>query len=190
MNSNIDFKKQIILLSVVFVIVVLVLIFVLAYPLLKGIKENSSNLIYVKKELASLKDKEGGIGGLEITYKKIEPDLEKINQLFVDSEVPVDLIKFLERTGADSNVSIKISPFSLKIDEDDSWNSIGFRLNLIGSFNNFMRFFEKIETAPYLIEIQDLSIKKLTESELKLESYQGFSLGDINSSLTIKVYAQ
>lgn len=176
-----NLKRQLIVISIFFGIITLILILVFIYPLFKGAKLNSLELISVKKELALFQDKAGGIEKLKTTYKKIEPDLEKIDQLFIDSEVPVNLIEFLEKTAKGSGLLIKISPTSLKPVEQDLWNSITFRLTLIGSFTNFLRFLEKTEASAYLIEIQDLFVKRLTEPE----AFEG-----VRTTLIIKVYAK
>lgn len=156
MNS----KKQIIIISIVSGIILLILIFLFLFPLLKQVKNSSSEFVEVKKKIALFESRIDGIDRLKTTYDDIKEDLEKTDRLLIDSDVPIELIKFLEGTAAESNLSIRISPSSPKKSDNDRWDFIGFRLSLEGSFNGFMRFLEKIETAPYLIEVQDLSIKK------------------------------
>ncbi len=153
-------KKKIMLISVVSGIIGLAFIFLLIYPLFKRIIKNSQEIIEVRKEIVLSQGKAGGISQIEKDFKKLKPDLEKIDSLFVDSEAPIGLIEFLEKTAANSGVSIKIKPVSLKESKEDSWNSIGFQITTISSSDNSLRFLEKLETAPYLIEIQNVVVNK------------------------------
>lgn len=172
--------KKIILISIVFGLITLSLVFIGIFPLFQEIKKSSEALIALRAELTLLQDRDKKIEQLKRSYKELEPSLEKIDKLFFDPETPIDLIEFWEKLASSSGLSIKISPVSLKTLESDPWNSIGFQLSLTGltgSFSNFMKFLEKIERGPYLIEIQNLSIQKLNE-------------GDFNISLVTKVYTK
>jgi len=47
---------------------------------------------------------------------------------------------------------------------------------------------EKLKSSFYLIEIQNLTISRLSETELKSKEFEEFSLGDVKATLSIKVY--
>lgn len=151
--------KKIIIISIIFGIVVMILLCFVIYPLLSGVKKNSQEFILARKELVSFKTETEEFEQSKEVYRSLKTDLEKIDQLFINPDVPIDLIKFWRETAKDSGLLIDISPISLGAEETVLWDSIGFRLDLIGSFSNFLKFLEKMETAPYLIEIQNLSAK-------------------------------
>jgi len=175
-------KKKIIIFSAIFGLAVIVMVGFIIYPLLKGIEKSSEEFIAAKKELILSKEEARKFEQFEEIYKELEPDLEKINQFFVDSDIPIDLIKFWEKEARDSKLSIKISPISSKTAKTDPWNSIRFRLSLVGSFPNFLKFLEKTEMSPYLIEIQNLTVEKLSQEELDSK--------DVSIALVIKVYTK
>ncbi len=183
-------KKKIILISVVSGIVGLAFIFLLIYPLFKKIIKNSQEIVEVRKEIVLSQGKAGGISQIKKDFKKLKPDLEKIDSLFVNSEAPIGLIEFLEKTAANSGVSIEIKPVSLKESKEDPWDSIGFQITTISSSDNSLRFLEKLETAPYLIKIQSVVINKLGEQDLKSQRYEGYSLKDVILNLKIKVFTK
>lgn len=183
-------NKKTLIISVIFGLIALVVISFIIFPLLKGIKKNSEEFAAVKKDLFISQGKAGGLERIKETYENLRPDLEKIEKLFIDPKVPVDLIQFWEKTAIDSEISIEISPVSLKAPKEDSWNSMGFQISLTGPFPSFLKFLEKTENAPYLIEIQSLTVKKLTEGELESAKYEQFSLGDVKATLLIKVYTK
>jgi len=167
------------------------LIAFLIYPLLKDIKNYSNEIISQKKEILSLENKINDIEKFKKNYAKIKPSLEKIETLFTNSEAPIDFISFLEKTSQDCQVSIKIAPAAItKENGEKPWPSLSFSITSAGSFPNFLRFLEKIESGPYIIEIQNLSIKRLMEAELKLKEFENLSLGDIQASFLIMVFAK
>lgn len=177
-------KKKIIISSVIFGIVAIALVGFVIYPLFKGIKKNSQDFILARRELTLFQDRGGEIEQLKEIYKALEPDLERIDKFFVNPAAPLDLIdftKFLKKTAKDSEFLIpsdNISVVPVEALETDPWNSMGFQIALAGSFPNFLKFLEKIETAPsHLIEVQSLVVNKLTE-------------GDVDITLLIKVYTQ
>lgn len=183
-------KKQIILLIGGCIVIAIALVVFLLYPFFIGIKEDSNSLVSVKKELNNISDRSGGIETAKTTCSQIDSYLEKAENLFVDIDVPVRLIEFLEDMANSSNLDINISPMSLREAKDDVWEFVGFRLDLTGPYNNFVRFLKHVEAGQFLIEVNDMSIKALSESELKLRNYEQFSLGDITAILTIKVFAK
>ena len=152
-----------------------------------AIKKNSLDLLSQKKALSDLKVKTENSEQLEGIYQNYKLNLEKIDTLFVEKENPIEFIEFLEKTANNSNLSLEISSLSSqKIESDPSagsgqapWNSLNLQLNTQAQFPDFLKFLEKIENSPYLIEVSNLNIKKTTKE----------SLG-VLAILSIKVYTK
>ena len=157
-------------------LLILILFYFGVYFLIKDIKKNSEDFLRIKKEISIVRTQIENIESFKNTYLFLKPDLEKISNLFVDPEVPIDFIKFLESTASSSGVSIKVSLISSKAIIEEPWSFLEFQLNLTGSMQNIFKFLERIETANYLIEIQNLSIGQLSEKNLTTEEFKTFSL--------------
>jgi len=183
-------NKKILLISIISGLISIVLIVFIIYPLFEKIRENSKKVSAVKQDLLLSRGKAGSLEQVKETYENLKPDLEKIDGLFVDPQVPINLIQFWEKTATESGISIDISPAFLKASEVDPWNSIAFQVTLIGSFPNFLKFLEKIENASYLIEIQSLTARRLIERELKPTEQEQYSLGDVRVTLLTKVFTK
>lgn len=153
-------KKNIVILSVIVGIATFSISGFIIYTQLKGIKKNSEELIAAKKDLIMFQGQTEGFERFKKTYQELEPDLKKMDNLFVDPEVPIDLIKFWENTASDSGLLVTISPAIIKAAGTDPWESMGFQIVLTGSFPKFLKFLEKIEAGPYLAEVQSLVIRK------------------------------
>jgi Tfp pilus assembly protein PilO len=190
---QIDLKKQITVILIGSLAAALILFFIFVFFFLKGIKQTSADLINIKKESLLFQTKLSGEEDVNENYQKIEPDLTKIENSFVNPEVPIDLIKFWEQTASNSGIYINIAPISSSADDKDkkyAWGFMNFRLSLFGSFEDLLRFLERIEAGPYLIEIKDLSIQKLNSSDLVSKEYPGLSVNDVKAILTLKVFTE
>jgi len=181
-------SKKILIISLIFGLTILTLVSFWVYPFLKEIREDSAEIVEIKRNIISSKDKISRFGEIEKTYESLKGDLEKTEELFVASQAPINLIQFWEKTAAESNISIDISPFTLMSPETDPWNSISFQLNLDGSFSNFLKFLEKIENGPYLIEIKNLAIKK--QSKKEPEAKESLLPSNVTVTLLTKIYTK
>ena len=141
------------------VLVVLILIFGV-YPIFKDIEKNSQEVFRQKKELVILEAQITNLEKFKAVYQELEDILEKIEDLFVNPQVPVDFIRFLENTAENCSSDIGISPTSSGKFGNDYWQSLIFQISSRGSFPNFLKFLEKLENSPYLIEIQSLNISR------------------------------
>lgn len=174
-------KKTNISIVVFLSLIALINIFVV-YPLLKEIEDNSQWLISEKDKFLTLNEKIDNLKNFDISYNDREDILKQIDGLFVDPEVPVDFISFLEKTGKQSSVSIEITPFSVGKNNKNTWPFLDFQVSVSGPFPSFLMFLEKIENSPYLIEIQNLTIGQ--PSEIKQSS------GNIKALLSFKAFSK
>lgn len=158
-----DLKIKIRILSAVLIAAVFTLVIFLIYPLFKDIKNNSLAILEQKQKLLMLEAKAGNMEKFKTRYAQIEPDFKKTETLFVNAGLPVDFIRFLEKTAKDSNIKAKISLSQGRQAEGKSWQILPFQISVSGSFPDFLRFLERLQSNQYLIDVQDLSVSK-TES--------------------------
>lgn len=153
-------RKKLYIISAASMPIILFLFGFLIYWVLGDIK-NGSREILSNKERAIFIDMEAkGLDNFRENYKNYEPNLKKINQLFIDTQNPVDFIKFLEKIAFDSNVKINISLVSSGKSETNI-----FQIYIQGSFMDVLRFSENLETSPYLIRVNNLTMKKLIKNK-------------------------
>src|SRR3989338_3177383 len=105
-------KKKIYLASGILGIITAVLSLFAAFPLFQNIQNNSAELISGEETIALLEAESKNIKIIKNRYEDYRPDIEKIDSLFINPEVPVDFIRFLEKVATDSEISIVITPSS------------------------------------------------------------------------------
>lgn len=162
----------------------------LIFLLSKGVKNSSEAFSLEKEKIASLSEEKENRKKMEGLYENYQSDLDKIEKVFIDPEVPIEFISFLEKTAGDSQVQIKIISMAKRTDKKDDWSNLLFQISVTGSFSDFSKFLEKLENSPYLIETLELNSRALSEKELKSKEFENLSSADTSTLLLIKVLAR
>lgn len=171
-------KKKIISISLFFIILFLALIIFIIVPLIKEIKILSSDYKSNQEEIFLLENRLLAINKIENDYEEfLEDYTENIDLFFVDYEVPIEFIRFIESTASSSNILVKISSFSSEEDKDNLLKFMNIRISAEGEFVNLMNFLEIIEKNSYFVETYNLEMKKISEEI-------------ISFSMLIKVFAK
>ena len=184
-------KRKIYISIAVFLAIAVLLIILAVIPILKNIQKNSASLVSQKDSLASKKKEIETFRETEDIYKKSQENIEKIDKIFIDPDDPRDLKKFLEEKAEKYNLQNKIlSIKKTSVEKSELWPSLSLQISNTGSFVSFLKFVKNLESGPYLTEILNISIKRLTENELRVENLTMFSPGDVNATFLLKVYTK
>ena len=159
-------------------LIVLMVVFILV-PFFQKISINSKELTSQKENLAVLEAKAANLERFKNLYSGLREILEKIDDLFVNAEVPVEFIGFLEDISSESNLAIKIVPSGEE--RGGYWPSLSFQMTGTGSFDDLLKFLEKLENSPYLIEVKNVSVGALPEKEALP--------GWVKATFSLKVFA-
>lgn len=189
MERKINPKREIRFAEASFFVLSVLLIFLLIYPLFQEAKRKFEELISIKKQQVLLVERKEDIEEMKDIFAEHEEDFEKMENLFIDSENPLNFINFLEEQAVKSKVYFKITSLGPG-KEQAPWPRLSFQIEIAGSFKNFSKFLERLESTPYLIQIVNLNLKSLGEREIEKEGFKEFSLGDVQSFLLIKAFTK
>jgi len=162
-----------------FILISLFFIAFLIPKFLKEIRANSQELISLKNELASFQKETESFEKLAKVYQNYQPNFSKIDQIFIDPKDPIEFLDFLEKNASYFQLKYEISPL---VGKESETPSLFFQISVSGSFTNFLKFLEKLENAPYLIDVLNLNVKKITSKEIPT--------ANIESTFLIKVYTK
>jgi len=151
----------------------------LIYPLFQEIEKNSKAILTQKASLEALETETENLEEFKLFAERNKENLEKIEEVLLDSELPVDFINFLEKVAGESQISLKVSYLAQQVN-GGTWPALLVQSSCSGSFSNFLRFLEKLESSNYLIEIQTLNVTKLT----------GTGESDIQANFSLKVFTK
>lgn len=172
-------KRKINISILVFVVFVLIFLFFAIFPLFLEIKNNSKELLLQKKLTADNDVQKKNLEQFKVFSTLFGENFKRIENLFVDPDVPVEFIQFLENTAASSNLRVKIAPLSQSPSDKDKWPFLSFQIVTNGFFPDSLKFLEKIENSFYLVKIQNLNI-----------SIDGVDSDKIEASFSIKVFSR
>lgn len=161
-------KTKLFLITLIILSICLV-VFIIS-PFLKEIQSNSAEIISQKESLISLEERRESLEIFKNQYQEISSGFERMETLFVDAEVPIDFIHFLEKTTSDAKIDLQISSAIASQPADTLWPSLGFQITTVSSYPNLLRFLEKLENSQYLVEIKNISINKIKQEESKKDS--------------------
>lgn len=161
----ITLKKKILISAVASLAVLAIFVFLCPYSIFKNIQASSGQLLSAEAELTSISEKNNELSNWEKELPGLEPDLEKIKSVFVDLEMPVEFLRFLEKLAADNNLSIRVSLLHADSKKNSDAAILQFKVLANGSFSDCARFLEKLENAPYLIAVEDLNIIRFFNEE-------------------------
>ncbi|OGZ62895.1 MAG: hypothetical protein A2998_00750 [Candidatus Staskawiczbacteria bacterium RIFCSPLOWO2_01_FULL_37_25b] len=178
-------KKKIYIIILVFFLTTVFLILFFIYPALKEIQKSSKELISEKNNSFNMAKELDEVENFKQKYEKYRTDLEKIDNLFVDSKNPVEFIKFLENTASDAGVRLEIS--SPSFSSDAKFPLMIFRLSSYGDFSKNLSFIKKLEAGPYLAKIQNLDIGRYQDGQSSKDKKQSEK---IKSVFSINVFAK
>lgn len=157
----------------VFGVIALILIAFCVWPLFNSIRNDSLDLVSAKNSIATISAQLVETAKFKERYQSYRPNLDRLSQFFVDPKNPVDFIKFLESSAANSNLSPQIS----LVKATDAQQSVVFRVYLKGAFTGVTNFLSTIESGPYLIYADDLSVEGLQSQK-------------VDAALTINVFTK
>jgi hypothetical protein len=178
-NNN----KIFIILSIFFLLSLLLVVFFI-WPTLKEIEKNSKALILAKNNIVNLDAQIIETKNFQKNYATYAPNFKKIDQIFFNQNNPVDFIKFLEDAAVTSNVVSQTSLPPLSNGGDQTF--IIFQISSTGSFPGVYNFLKKIETGPYLIETENLTIQNSLDKAVPKD----YSLRNVSATFTIKVFIE
>ncbi len=148
-------NQQIYVISAGFVLAILTIILLFIYPCLKEIKNSSKELVSNRSSQFFLENQVNEVERFKLKYGEYKPNLEKIDRLYVDSKNPADFFEFFENTAKASQVEAKIN---IVLNEKNP-ELISFQISSEGELAEIVKFLEKLETGPYLIEVQNLLVR-------------------------------
>ncbi|MEK7659013.1 MAG: hypothetical protein AAB352_04085 [Patescibacteria group bacterium] len=154
--------KIYIIIPATFILISLLLAVFLIWPAFAEIKKNSDETILQNGRENFIDEQNKEMENFKSNYKSYQPNLEKIDRLFIDPQNPVDFINFLENTTSETGVKSDISLAFLPASKSKpvSMPFVSFRISSKGEFLNILKFSNKLELGPYLVEIKNMEIKE------------------------------
>lgn len=175
--------KRINITLIFFSLLIISIIVFAIVPLFQAIGNNSKEVVVQKQKMSLLEVESISLKENEPSMEPSHQFMEEVGKLFIDSEVPLEFINFLEDVSQECQLNTEILPSFEKNTEKDVWSYSTFQLVSSGYFFNFLKLLEKLENSPYLIDVQNMNISRVGAQE------EG-GLTNIKASFAIKVFVK
>jgi len=172
-------KQKVIIAFASFAVCSMIFLGAVVYPVFHGVLEDYKQVLAHKREILQLEEDGKSTNEFEMLAGQYEKEFVRLQGFFVDSKIPIAFFRFLDETAALLNVQIEKSPGVSQKLEGDRWPSFEVRLAGGGAYLSVMAFLQKIENAPYLLEVKTLT----------LSTEKGFG-GEIGFSMSLKIFTK
>jgi len=150
-------KIQIYVILACFSAFVLVFLVFFIFPCIQDIRKKFQELVLEKNNFAALASQVSEVEKFKANYANYMQDLQKIDRTYLDPKNPASFFEFLENAARVCNLSIEVSITTAGVEKDIE---SGFRVLAQGTFSDAIKFLEKLESAPYLLRVQDIDFKQ------------------------------
>jgi|GEM_PF-662302 hypothetical protein len=157
MEINFSKKTFFVVLAVIAANAIMALFVVM--PILSEIESSGLRVREQRDKIASCERRIAAVREFAVFAKEERTNLDKLDKVFVDAQLPLDFINVLERVARDTSVGIEFSSSIIQPKKADSWPMVGIEAQVAGETEAILRFIKKIETSPYLVEIQGVEIQ-------------------------------
>jgi hypothetical protein len=176
-------KQQIYIIILSSFLLAMGLIIIFVYPLYRGIQQDSKQIISQKNNVFLLQKEFNEAQNFQKKYEAYKSDLDKLDQMFVDSQNPVGFIEFIEKTASDFSTTIQISTPSFS--KEGSLTFASLQVTCSGDFPKVLKFINALESGNYLAQIQNLAI-----ASYKKDVSPEVSIAQAQATFSLKVFAK
>ncbi|KKQ96038.1 MAG: hypothetical protein UT22_C0043G0008, partial [Parcubacteria group bacterium GW2011_GWC2_39_11] len=162
------------------------IVFIIFFPA-RIIIEDINELSSLRKTLFSLEEQEDNFNNLNKGYRINLETIKGIDDSFINSEEPVDILTFIEDLSEELKLSTRITPTVPQKSKSDAWPSMIFRLSCKGESEKLIAFLEKLENSKHLMEVTDINLKKAKVSSVP---GQEGNPSQIEAEFTLRAYVK
>jgi len=156
------------------------------------IKEIRGNIISEKINFEKNISQEKNMSELSAEVKKIEPQMKKFSQIFINNNRELEFITQLENIASKHNVKQKLSLQNLEADSADGTDyyfEVPIDLETSGTFKDIIDYMAELESLSYYININKINIGSYAISGSVSRMSNGSDPAPSNKNITLNLSA-
>lgn len=153
------------------------------WPIFQGVLQDHKAILEQERKLLQIAEDRELSREFEQVSVKHATEFMRLENLFVDTDTPVPFFRFLDGTAQSFGLQMEKTPGNTGEAPGDTWPSFEMRLVGHGPYPGFMAFLQRIENAPYLMEVKNLTVTSAQEAEAQPN-------GEIEFSLLVKAFTK
>jgi len=161
--QNLNTRKKINYLFLCIFPVFFIIIYFGIIPAIDSIKNLRAELISQKIELEEKINQDKNIASLNERIKRIEPQLEILNKIFINKNRELDFITNLESVEKKNSITQKLTINPPTSDEKKLIKTVPITIEASGRYVNILQYLADIEALPYYVNVNKIEITRDTE---------------------------
>ncbi len=188
--NKLNFQNKSITIIVLLLLVNLVIIYFATIPTVAKIKSLHGEILNLKIDSENKITREKNMNDLNDKIKKISPQLEKINQIFINKNREIEFITTLESLEEKNNVQQTLNLDINNSQKGEGFNKVPIEISATGNFENLTNYLLDIETLNYYINFDNILIQKTGGDSYapNAKIIDGVKSGDVSLKLTGYTY--
>jgi Tfp pilus assembly protein PilO len=158
LSLKIEAKGKIVLGVLLSLLIIFLLIYFFIAPAVAGIKNIRDELEIKRVGLEKDYQKGKNLRKLSENLKKVKPQIEELNKVFISSDQALEFVTSLEKIADKENIEQKINLSPNKENVNDVCEKISLQLLASGNFNAALKYLSELEKLDYYINIRTLEI--------------------------------
>jgi len=182
-----DLRKKIIATIIIFLLVINSVIYFVIIPTIKDIKQMKSEIEAQRIDLEKKYLKGQSLKRLTENLKKIEPQLARLNQVFINQNRELEFITTLEETADQNSIAQKIDLGIIQDTNEQTFQKNSLKLFTQGNFMRQMNYLTNLEALNYYINIKSLKLFPASAQIMTPEKQQS-AQDNINMIISADTY--
>lgn len=183
---NLDIKKKINILVGVAGLAVVLIVYFAILPFMEDIKELRAELITQKIDLEDKMNKDKNMANLNDSLKKIEPQLQTLDKIFINKNRELDFITILESIEKKNYVNQKLVINPVSEEDKNIIKTVPITIEATGQYKNIIQYLSDIEELSYYININTIDISSNEKAELIMPGTT--DMGNIKLSISANTF--
>ncbi len=189
--NNLSYKNKILYLTIIFLIIFFTIFYVVIKPSIKNTELLRVQIIDQKVELEKNLTKDARMVKLSDKVKKIEPQIDKINNIFIKKNQELEFITLLEGVASENKITQKINFDPSNAKKFSNYSKSQIKITAKGEYKNIINYLKKLESLQNYINIYSLNLTSSNlSSKQKTLDDKNYINKQINLAISAYIYLQ
>lgn len=176
-----NLKKKFLACSAVFIAIVGCIIYFIIIPAINDIEKIGEEIIIIQKNTDAKYNKIIDLRKMTADINKIEPEIAKLRQIFIDKNNQLGFIQELEAVAKKNNIIQTISMGAIS-------DKALLNLSAYGEINNLYNYLLDLESFNYYINIKNISLSAGGANPHSANTAEPQTTGNLSLSIAAETY--
>jgi len=161
---QISLKKKITILLALFPLVMAAIVFFVVIPSVNDIKAIKNEIEEQRIDLEIKYKKGQSLKKLSENLKTVEPQIAKLDKIFINEDTALDFITTMEKIANDNRVAQNMNLLSSKSAKKNGYKKMPLQITAKGDFVNLLNYLIDLEALDYYVNVNSLEMTSFEQA--------------------------